>query len=263
MRLPGAFTRQAPFPREVFIIDVRRNERDGRTAGPDSPRLLPVLCPEREARPPRLEGERHLDARLGVGVRPEDPCLRDRPDDPRPRQRRPGRDPLGEPPRVADGRLRHARDRRDHGPDLHDVPGPAGRVHPARLRREGPRRLEREGAREGDGGEEPLPGPGLRRPRRREGPERRRSPLVRDRRPAGRGGAEAAARRLGREGRERQPRVPRHDHLHLGDDGRAEGGRPLAREPRLERLDLPRRSSTSVPGPWPCRSSRSPTSSSG
>ena len=62
--------------------------------------------------------------------------------------RRPRGDPLGEPARLAGGRLRLPRDRRDRRPHLPDAPGQAARVHPERLRRHGDLRLDRAAARE-------------------------------------------------------------------------------------------------------------------
>ncbi len=189
----------------------------------------------RETQSPDLQGRRRLEVDLGGGLRVYRPVPLARFERPGPPARRSRRDPVGEPPGVGDGRLRDPLRRRLVGPDLPDAPGWPDRPAAQRLRGEGDLRLDPRAARQDPDDQGPMPDSRPRDPDRGQPTRRAR---VHDL-PRGGGPRPGDARdepgRLCSAGRAGQARGRRDDHLHLGDDGRAQGRDADPLEPRLER----------------------------
>ena len=125
---------------------------------------------QREAESPDLQGQRGLEADLGGGLRLHRPRAVPRPERPRRSAGRPGRDPLREPSRVGDGRLRDPLRRGLVGADLSDPSGRPDRSAPERLRREGDLRLDSRAARQDPDHQGPVPDARPRHPDRGQPP---------------------------------------------------------------------------------------------
>ncbi len=185
---------------------------------PALPRFL--LVPS-EARPDDGQEGRRMDEDLHGGGRDGRAAAVPGPPGPRSRAGRPDGHPVREQAGVGHGRLRRPSRRGRHRARLHLSPPRPSRLHPGRRRGQGRRLLGPRPVGQGRG--RPRRAPGARAHRRRRG----RSP-GRDARPVGRRRDGAATRRGGarafRAGGRRRP-ARRHGlhHLHLGDDGPAQG----------------------------------------
>ncbi|CAA9297545.1 MAG: Long-chain-fatty-acid--CoA ligase, partial [uncultured Gemmatimonadaceae bacterium] len=201
-------------PHATLLRRRRAVRPRGRVAVQGRRELAPDLPPRpRDARAPRRARPR------GAGGRPG----------------RPRGDHLGEPAGVGDRRLRLPHGARLGRAGVPEPPAGAGRVRAARLRRGGRVRLDGRAGGEGGGGAGRAAGAPPR--------DRLRRRAVRGRRPHARG-ARGAGRRARRRRRRRAPprrgargapRRRRDDPLHVGHDGRAEGGDAHPRQPVLER----------------------------